>query len=72
MRSYWNKVSEVLDHMVLLSDSYYDELNKLAHFSRNKVSAIANPFPPVDFAGCGEKQNTIIFVGRLSGLKNYL
>lgn len=72
MRSYWNKVSEVLDHMVLLSDSYYDELNKLAHFSRNKVSAIANPFPPVDSAGCGEKQNTIIFVGRLSGVQKGL
>lgn len=69
MRSYWKKVSEVLDHMVLLSDSYYEELNVLAFFPRNKVSAIANPFPPVSFNGRKEKQNTIVFVGRLSGVQ---
>lgn len=69
MHSYWNKVSDVLDHMVLLSDSYYDELNVLASFPRNKVSAIPNPFPPISYNEPKEKQNTIVFVGRLSGVQ---
>lgn len=68
LHRYWSSVAKTLDHMVLLSNAYYEELIKLAFFPREKVSVIPNPFPSVVYDSNVNKQNWMLFVGRLHGV----
>lgn len=65
VRKHYQKVSKLFDKMVLLSDSYKSELNKLADFCSDQVLGIPNPFPMIDYVE-HNKTNTILFVGRIA------
>lgn len=61
---------EVCDKMVLLSNAFEDEINSLVKFPNEKLIAIPNPILPLE--GCtnnsvvAEKENVLLFVGRVS------
>lgn len=65
VKSHYQKASKLLDRIVLLSDRYGSELNKLAEFRTEQVIGIPNPFPKIDYVE-HKKDNTILFVGRIA------
>ena len=65
--SHWKRVNDILDHIVLLSETYYEELIRFAFFPREKVTVLPNPFPIVD-EKTYEKHNVLLFVGRIAGV----
>lgn len=65
VRKHYQRVSNLLDRMVLLSDAYKFELNQLALFRSDQVVGIPNPFPKIDYVE-HKKSNTILYVGRVA------
>lgn len=65
-RRYYSEVNDVIDKMVLLSNSYKEELNSIFKFPSNKLIGIANPFLGVESFNIGCKSNSIVYVGRIA------
>lgn len=65
-RKYYSKVNDVVDKMVLLSDSYKKELNSIFKFPSYKLIGIANPFLTAESFDIGSKSNSIVYVGRIA------
>lgn len=56
----------VLDKLVMLSPSYIPELLSLVKCDPNKLTSISNPFIPVTNVCINEKENVILYVGRIT------
>jgi glycosyltransferase involved in cell wall biosynthesis len=70
-QNYWyRKILKTVDFMIILSESYKNEIYQLSPSSRkydNKISAIPNLFPISNFHyDYNEKENVILYVGRLN------
>lgn len=51
---------------VLLSEHFRDELDRVYHFKESNVLAIPNPFPNIPAPQISDKENIILYVGRVT------